>query len=190
MSFNYLQATTVAVLVVLMTACASAPPPPPPPAVIAAPEPAPIIEPIACEPEIDLATEAAVRKLKLANEWHKELRYESAFEAYEAVLAEHASLLSDAYALWGIISLRLDRDNPGYSREAAQTAIYVLDQRTQLALEGEAANEARLLWFSAQIMIEADVSKDKVVAQNRQLKEELAQRDEAIKRLRELTLGN
>ena len=142
-----------------MTACASAPPPPPPPEVIAAPEPAPIIEPIACEPEIDLATEAAVRKLKLANEWHKELRYESAFEAYEAVLAEHASLLSDAYALWGIISIRLDRDNPGYSSDGALTAIDVLDQSTQLAIVCHASNESRVVWLSAQIRIKADVRK-------------------------------
>lgn len=180
----------LASLSILLAACATAPEPPPPAPVIIEPIPQPAPEPVACEPEIDLGTEAAVRKLALANEWHGEMRYQSAFEAYESVLSEHASLLSDAYALWGIIAIRLDRDNPQYSREAAQTAIYVLDQRARQALEGEAANEARLLWFSAKIMIEADVSKDKVVAENRQLKSELGQRDEAIKRLRELTLGN
>lgn len=175
------------VLTAALAACASAPPPAP---IYIAPEPAPIVEPIACEPEIDLGTESAMRKLALANEWHSEMRYESAFEAYESVLSEHASLLADAYALWGIIALRLDRDNPDYSREAAQTAIYVLDQRAKDALKTEAASEARLLWFSAQIMVEADVSKDKVVAENRELEAELAQRDEAIKRMRELTLGD
>ena len=97
---------------------------------------------------------------------------------------------SVTYSNFGIIALRLDRDNPDYSREAAQTAIYVLDQRAKDALKTEAASEARLLWFSAQIMVEADVSKDKVVAENRELEAELAQRDEAIKRMRELTLGD
>ena len=145
--------------------------------------------PMACEPDIDLATESALRKLSLANEWHNAKQYQSAFEAYESALAEHSSLLSDAYALWGIIALRLDRENPAYSREAAQTAIYVLDQRAQQALVGEAANEARLLWFSAKLMIAADVSKDLVMAENIQLNKELAQREEAIQRLRELTLG-
>ena len=145
--------------------------------------------PMACEPDIDLATESVLRKLALANEWHKAKQYQSAFEAYESALAEHSSLLSDAYALWGIIALRLDRENSAYSREAAQTAIYVLDQRVKQALTGEASNEARLLWFSAALMITADVSKDQVMAENIQLNKELAQREEAIQRLRELTLG-
>ncbi|NNC54518.1 MAG: hypothetical protein HKO07_02215, partial [Pseudomonadales bacterium] len=98
-----------ALLVLALPACVA--PPPPEPCIIQqvmpASQPAP-----ACEPEIDLATEAALRKLSLGNEWHREGRYDAAFEAYEAVLAEHASLLADAYALWGIISVRLDRDNP------------------------------------------------------------------------------
>ena len=85
--------------------------------------------------------------------------------------------------------MRLDRENPAYSREAAQTAIYVLDQLVQQALTGEASNEARLLWFSAELMITSDVSKDQVMAENVQLNKELAQREEAIQRLRELTLG-
>lgn len=142
-----------------------------------------------CEPEIDLLTEAAMRKLQLGNEWHLEKRYKVSLEAYEAVLAEHASLLADAYALSGILALRLDRANPDYSRESAQTVSQVLQQRIEAALQGEAAQEARLLWFAAQIMLEADVSKDKVVADNRYLRSELAQRDEALQRLRELTVG-
>ena len=152
-------------------------------------QPEPVIVQTVCEPEIDLVTEAAKRKLALANEWHRERRYEAAFEAYESVLAEHASLLADAYALWGIVAIRLDRDNPDYDREAARTAIYVLEQRTQAALQSEAKNEAQLLLFSTKVMIDADVSKDGVVAENRKLREELAQREEAIKRLKELTLG-
>jgi len=178
-----------AACLLLLAACATPPPPPLP--CIAPPPLEPVVAPPAptCEPEIDLATEAAMRKLGLGNEWHQEGRYEAAFEAYEAVLAEHASLLADAYALWGIVSLRLDRDNPGYSRDAAQTVTYVLDQRASQAAEGEAAAEARLLWFAAKIMIEADISKDKVVAENRRLRGELEQRDEAIQRLRELTVG-
>ncbi|MBT8140270.1 MAG: hypothetical protein KJP25_10910 [Gammaproteobacteria bacterium] len=176
-------------LVLCLPACVA--PPPPEPCIIqqVMPEPAPAPLPV-CEPEIDLATEAALRKLSLGNEWHREGRYKAAFQAYEAVLAEHASLLADAYALWGIIAVRLDRDNPDYSRDAAQTVAYVLDQRAADAVQGEAAEEARLLWFSAKIMIEADVSKDKVIEQNRQLKKELEQRDEAIARLRELTVGS
>ncbi len=144
---------------------------------------------LACEPEIDLASEAAVRKLSLGNEWHGEGRYQAAFDAYEAVLAEHASLLTDAYALWGMVALRLDRDNPDYSRDAAQTVAYVLDQRVGDAINSEAAAEARLLWFAVKIMIEADADKDKVMVENRKLEGELEQRDEAIQRLRELTVG-
>lgn len=151
--------------------------------------PAVVMEPMVCEPEIDLGTEAAMRKLGLGNEWHLAKRYQVSLEAYEAVLAEHASLLADAYALTGILALRLDRDNPDYSRESATTVSWVLEQRIQSAVEGEAADEARLLWFGAQLMLDADVSKDRVVAENRRLTAELAQRDEALQRLRELTVG-
>ncbi len=174
--------------VLLLASCAGAAPAPQP-EVVAEPEPEPVIVQTVCEPEIDLVEEAAKRKLALANEWHREGRYQAAFEAYESVLAEHASLLADAYALWGIVAMRLDRDNPDYDREAARTAIYVLEQRTEAALQSEARNEAQLLLFSTKIMIDADVSKDGVVAENRTLREELAQREEAIKRLKELTLG-
>lgn len=178
-------------MVVILTACASPAPPPPPPKII---EPivvpiAEVAEPEICEPDIDLATEAAVRKLALGNEWHREGRYAVALEAYESVLVEHASLLADGYALWGIIALRLDRDNPAYNREAARTVSYVLDQRIRDAVEGEATAEVGLLWFSVEVMLAADISKDNVVIENRRLRSELAQREEAIQRLRELTVG-
>ena len=194
MSVKYLQITVWVGLVALLTACAStpleySPRPADHHAHNASPSTSNTPSPMACEPDIDLATESVLRKLALANEWHTAKQYQSAFEAYESALAEHSSLLSDAYALWGIIALRLDRENPAYSREAAQTAIYVLDQRAQQALTGEASNEARLLWFSAELMIAADISKDQVMAENIQLNKELAQREEAIQRLRELTLG-
>ena len=192
MSVKYLQITVWVGLVALLTACASTPleySPRPADHRAHNASPSNTSSPMACEPDIDLATESVLRKLALANEWHTAKQYQSAFEAYESALAEHSSLLSDAYALWGIIALRLDRENPAYSREAAQTAIYVLDQRAQQALTGEASNEARLLWFSAELIIAADVSKDQVMAENIQLNKELAQREEAIQRLRELTLG-
>ena len=96
---------------------------------------------------------------------------------------------ADAYALWGIIAVRLDRDNPNYSRESARTVSYVLDQRIRDGLPGEATAEAQLLKFSVDMMLAADVSKDNVVAENRKLEEELGQREEAIQRLRELTVG-
>lgn len=195
MSVKFLQTTALIGLIALLNACAStsferlASPDNPRTSQATPSSSVTPNSPLACEPDIDLATESSLRKLALANEWHSALQYQSAFEAYEAVLAEHSSLLSDAYALWGIIALRLDRENPDYNREAAQTAIYVLDQRAQQALTGEAANEARLLWFSTQLMIAADVSKDQVMSENIQLNKELAQREEAIQRLRELTLG-
>ena len=194
MSVKYLQITVWVGLAALLTACASTPLEYSPRSAdhrahSASPSTAIAPSPMACEPDIDLATESVLRKLALANEWHTAKQYQSAFEAYESALAEHSSLLSDAYALWGIIALRLDRENPAYNREAAQTAIYVLDQRAQQALTGEASNEARLLWFSAELMIAADVSKDQVMAENIQLNKELAQREDAIQRLRELTLG-
>lgn len=149
----------------------------------------PVVEVPACEPEVDLATEAALRKLALGNEWHSQTRYSAALEAYEAVLVENASLLADAYALWGIIALQLDRENPNYDRDKARTVAYVLDQRVRDAAKDEAVAEARLLWFSAQAMLTADVSKDNVVQENRKLRKELAEREEAIQRLRELTVG-
>lgn len=142
-----------------------------------------------CETEPDLSLEAVQRKLALGNDWHKEKRYQVALEAYESVLVDHASLITDAYALWGIIALRLDRDNPDYDRETARTVAYVLEQRASDALKSDAAATAQLLWFSAKVMLDADVSKDNVVNENRQLRGELAKREEAIQKLRELTVG-
>ena len=54
----------------------------------------------------------------------------------------------------------------------------------------DVANEARLLRLTASLLVKADVNKDQVMLENSQLLDELAQRDEAIKRLRELTLAN
>lgn len=204
------------VLFALLQACATLPPEPLP--LPPEPEPAPVVvEPVVCKPEINLKEIAALRKLALATEWHREQRYESAYEAYESILAEQASVLTDAHALWGIIALRLDRDNPGYSRDSAKTAMYVLEnrfsdmslrasvddidealfgddhadhvERERFAKQVEAQQQAKLLWFSAKIMVDADVSKDQVVIENKQLGEELVQREAALKRLKELTLG-
>ncbi|NNC54727.1 MAG: hypothetical protein HKO07_03280 [Pseudomonadales bacterium] len=96
-------------LILSLSACVA--PPPPEPCIIQQVTPAPLPTPV-CEPEIDLATEAALRKLSLGNEWHREGRYDAAFQAYEAVLAEHASLLADAYALWGIVAFIIYRNYP------------------------------------------------------------------------------
>lgn len=132
---------------------------------------------------------SAMRKLALANDWHSEKRYKVSFDAYEAVLAEQVGDVTDAYALAGIIALRLDRDNPDYSREAAITANFVLEQRLNGALEGSRGIEARMLKHAVKVMLDADISKDLVVAENRRLASELAERDEALQRLRELTVG-
>ena len=45
------------------------------------------------------------------------------------------------------------------------------------------AHEARLLKYSAEFMIKVDLSKDEVIEENKTLITEIAQRDEAIKRL-------
>ena len=146
-------------------------------------------EPQICLPDVDLVEEAALRKLALANEWHNDKKYDSAFEAYEAVLAENASPLTDAYALFGLVSMRLDRNSESYGRETALMTMHVLEQRAEEALNGDAADVARLLLFSARTMIAADIDKDNVAAENRRLREENAQHEEALKRLREVTLG-
>ena len=89
----------------------------------------------------------------------------------------------------GIIALRLDRDNPDYSRESAVTVNFVLEQRLDGAADGDRNAEARLLRYAVKLMLDADVSKDNVVAENRRLASELAERDEALQRLREVTVG-
>lgn len=136
------------------------------------------------------ALTTAINQLILAHQRHEQGNYAAALQIYEAVLVDKASLLSDAYALLGLIALGLDRDNPAYSRETASNTLHVFHQRIDQAAMTDAANEARLLRLTASLLLKADVNKDQVMLENSQLLDELAQRDEAIKRLRELTLAN
>ena len=132
----------------------------------------------------------AINQLILAYQKHEQGNYAVVLEIYEAVLVDRASLLIDAYALLGLIALGLDRDNPAYSRETASNTLHVFHQRIDQAAKTDVANEARLLCLTASLLLKADVNKDQVMLENSQLLDELAQRDEAIKRLRELTLAN
>ena len=140
--------------------------------------------------DANTALTTAINQLILAHQMHERGDYAAALEIYEAVLVDKASLLSDAYALLGLIALGLDRDNPAYSRETASNTLHVFHQRIDQAAMTDVANEARLLRLTASLLVKADVNKDQVMLENSQLLDELAQRDEAIKRLRELTLAN
>ena len=140
--------------------------------------------------DYNAALTKAINRLTLAHQRHERGDYATALEIYEAVLVDNVSLLSDAYALLGLIALGLDRDNPAYSRETASNTLHVFHQRIDQAAMTNVANEARLLRLTASLLVKADMDKDQVMLENSQLLDELAQRDEAIKRLRELTLAN
>ena len=140
--------------------------------------------------DANAALTTAINQLILAHQMHEQGDYAAALEIYETVLVDKASVLSDAYALLGLIALGLDRDNPAYSRETASNTLHVFHQRIDQAAMTDVANEARLLRLIASLLVKADVNKDQVMLENAQLLGELAQRDEAIKRLRELTLAN
>ena len=144
----------------------------------------------AASSDANAALTKAINQLILAHQRHEQGDYAAALEIYEAVLVDNASVLSDAYALLGLIALGLDRDNPAYSRETASNTLHVFHQRIDQAAMTDVANEARLLRLTASLLVKADVDKDQVMLENSQLLDELAQRDEAIKRLRELTLAN
>lgn len=144
----------------------------------------------AASSDANAALTTAINQLILAHQMHEQGDYAAALEIYEAVLVDKASVLSDAYALLGLIALGLDRDNPAYSRETASNTLHVFHQRIDQAAMTDVANEARLLRLTASLLVKADVNKDQVMLENSQLLDELAQRDEAIKRLRELTLAN
>ena len=144
----------------------------------------------AASSDANAALTTAINQLILAHQMHEQGDYAAALEIYEAVLVDKASVLSDAYALLGLIGLGLDRDNPAYSRETASNTLHVFHQRIDQAAMTDVANEARLLRLTASLLVKADVNKDQVMLENSQLLDELAQRDEAIKRLRELTLAN
>ena len=64
-----------------------------------------------------------------------------------------------------------------------------MEKRINKIVHNVFAHEARLLKYSAELMIKADLSKDEVIEENKTLIAEIAQRDEAIKRLRDLSLG-
>ena len=144
----------------------------------------------AASSDANAALTTAINQLILAHQMHEQGDYAAALEIYEMVLVDKASVLSDAYALLGLIALGLDRDNPAYSRETASNTLHVFHQRIDQAAMTDVANEARLLRLTASLLVKADVNKDQVMLENSQLLDELAQRDEAIKRLRELTLAN
>ncbi len=165
--------------------------------------PVPVVPTPVCEPEIvikerevvvDRLGEDVKRKLAMAMEAHRSRYYDVSRESYESVLADGAGLQSDSFALWGLITLFLDRDYSEYSRDNAETVLAVLDHKLQKATEPAAGDvrateEARLLLAAMKVLFDADVAKDGVVAENRRLRSELANRDEAISRLRELTVG-
>ena len=184
----------LALVVILLALAASASPPPPP---VVQPEP------VVCEPEIivkelevivDRLPKESKRKLTMAMEAHRGDYHTLARESYESVLADASGLQSDSFALWGLVNLFLDRDYADYNRDSAKTVLSVLEQKLEDASqvpvkEVRATEEARLLLTAMKVLFDADVSKDKVVAENGRLRRELANREEAISRLRELTVG-
>ena len=66
----------------------------------------------AASSDANAALTTAINQLILAHQMHEQGDYAAALEIYGAVLVDKASLLSDAYALLGLIALGLDRDNP------------------------------------------------------------------------------
>ena len=188
-----LSALRIFVLASIATACASQPP---------QPEPAVIPEPV-CEPEVVVQEKEVIvdrlpgetkRKLTTAMEAHRGDYFELSRESYESVLADGAGLQSDAFALWGMVTLFLDRDYSEYSRDNAKTVLSVMEHKLTKASEVpendiRATEEARLLLTAMKVLFAADIAKDDVVAENKKLRSELANRDQAISRLRELTVG-
>lgn len=166
------------------------------------PQPVVVAEPV-CEPEIivrekeviiDRLPQETKRKLKTAMEAYKAQYFDLSRASYEDVLADAAGLQSDAFALWGMVTLFLDRDYKEYSRDNAKTVMAVMQHKLNKASEVpvkdvRATEEARLLLAAMKVLFDADIAKDNVVAENRRLREELANRDQAISRLRELTVG-
>ena len=127
--------------------------------------------------------------LTSANNFHQSKQYNEAHDIYESILVDQENMLANIYALWGIIALKVDRDNPDYDRAIANVSLDVMEERINKIEHYVLAHEARLLKYSAEFMIKADLSKDEVIEENKTLITEIAQRDEAIKRLRDLSLG-
>ena len=129
------------------------------------------------------------KRLVLANNFHSSKKYSQAYEIYESILANQDNLLANIYAIWGVVALKIDRDNPEYDRQSASRYLDIMEERIQNTKQQKTIYEAKLLKFSAELMVQADYSKDTVIDENKVLIAEIAQRDEAIKRLRELSLG-
>ncbi len=190
MSNHFFHSISSLSVIALLNACAILPPGPAAVSVESSIDASSTVS-IADAPRVtNTAIATAMNQLAMANQWHREGDYARALNAYEGILVDKASVLSETYALLGLIALGLDRDNPAYSRATANDTLHVLHQRIENAAMTDAANEARMLSLTASLLITADMNKDQVMLKNGQLLDELAQRDEAIKRLRELTLGN
>jgi len=160
---------------------------------------------VTCEPEVVIKERRivlnripleATRDLSIGFTAFKVGDFDLARKAFEAVLAEENGLQSDSFALWGMINLFLDRSYKQYSRDEAKTVLSVFKQKLDQAIYESAAigrsapiEEARLLSNAMDVLFKADESKDNVVAENQRLREELANKEQALKRLRELTVG-
>ena len=129
------------------------------------------------------------KRLLSANNFHGSKQYNQSYEIYESILADQENLLANIYALWGIIALNIDRNNPKYDRGMAIVSLDVMERRIKGSNQFKLIYEAKLLKYSAELMIKADLSKDNVIEENKVLIAEITQRDEAIKRLRDLSLG-
>ena len=158
-----------------------------------------VLEPVAvCEPEIRVVEkEVVVGRMAsdAVNALNEAARlafvgdFAGAKELYEEILANQYGLHVDALALWGLANLALDRENPDYSREDAATVEKALSGRLSMSQDDPLQHEARLVLSTVKSLLIADRGKDTVVEENRLLRGELANREEAIDRLRELTVG-
>lgn len=181
---NHLNCSVVLLTVTILTACSVAPKE----EIVEAPPPEP--QPLSCDAEIAEALNQyhvpASQVLKDANKLYVSGDFEAAMHAYEEVVANSGDEREQLDALVSLAKLRLLPKSPVLDLEAARIVLDELILRIErFGLQHEYFGQVDLL----ESIQATEMEMQKVHRANEVLASELANKDEAIKRLKDLTVG-
>jgi tetratricopeptide (TPR) repeat protein len=145
---------------------------------------APVEEPV--EDDSDDESQVVLEELVEANKYYSEKRYEEAMQAYENVLVVSDAPKSNIESLIGLAKLRLMAESGLADVELADMVMKELDRRL-----GKAGLQD--VYYAEMALLNSILDYEKTIKTLRTdksyLERELARKEEAIRRLKELTVG-
>ncbi len=181
---NHLNCSVIFLSAAILTACSVAPEE----EIIEVPQPEP--QPVSCEAEVAEALNQyripVSQVLTDANKLYVSGDFEAALLAYEKVVAESGNEREQLNALASLAKLRLLPKSPVLDPEAARQILDELNLRIEhFDLQHEYFGQVDLL----ESIQAAEAQLKKLQRANKILTSDLANKDEAIKRLKDLTVG-